>query len=677
MSNPVQVNPRVNINLASLANWSAGQKGTLPQNALLAGSHSENQPLYIVRANYAKGVHIGKIGRNWQSALIPYGGREIAVSEYEVFTGKGLWVNVSNGTLPANAIEGGREADGKKLYIARSRMPNGLHIGKTRADWNFAAIPYGGKEVLMPQYEVLISGFLPDQTGTANKDGVTTIVSRNASTASENRGAVSEETNNETGRICTSQQVELTVSNLERIVAKGISDQIYPGAFFQLNSVADGSFQNYNVARAPMEIAVDLVSRTSGSLRSTIGRTNPATINYGTVNDAIIQLLQNNANVRTAAELFSSIEIIKSEEQLRVGAQLDFSGWGAEVSASFGYNKQAKKEFVLLKLTQVYFTALVNTTDPKTLLADPNLIIEGDPVYVSRVKYGRIGYLRVESNEYAETIEAALRFKYTGTANAEGRVSFERLMRSSGLKIDALFLGGGAEQATEVVKSVDVNEKIDKFLEYMRAGAIFDSSVAIKPISYSLKFLKDNRIAHTSMITSFAEQNCRIAKFLKVELSGVSVDNHPEGVWGYVDLEVWELDAEGNLVKQVFPKREGNVTRIWQCTPSNRVSSKPYPMQNGQEDEIGNIRTVWDFWVDRRKLSTNQILLVVKCRLEAEHRDEFAIESGWHGMSEEKQRKIPLQDALNSGKFLRIGPYDSNTNRWHAYCAQFKLSEGN
>ena len=48
--------------------WIAGKNGSLPPNPHMAGREANNAPLYIARANYANGIHIGKIGRDWQSA---------------------------------------------------------------------------------------------------------------------------------------------------------------------------------------------------------------------------------------------------------------------------------------------------------------------------------------------------------------------------------------------------------------------------------------------------------------------------------------------------------------------------------------------------------------------------------------------------------------------------------
>ncbi|MDR2601270.1 MAG: DUF3421 domain-containing protein [Spirochaetaceae bacterium] len=66
------------------------------------------------------------------------------------------WVKASNGNIPDGAIPVGKEADGKPLYIARANYKNGVHIGKVRKEFGAANIPYGGSEVKVTDYEVLV-----------------------------------------------------------------------------------------------------------------------------------------------------------------------------------------------------------------------------------------------------------------------------------------------------------------------------------------------------------------------------------------------------------------------------------------------------------------------------------------------------------------------------------------
>jgi len=67
------------------------------------------------------------------------------------------WVTVTSGSeIPANAVQGGQEADGTVLYVAVAFYNNQWHAGKTRKDWSFANIAYGDNEINCSTYKVLV-----------------------------------------------------------------------------------------------------------------------------------------------------------------------------------------------------------------------------------------------------------------------------------------------------------------------------------------------------------------------------------------------------------------------------------------------------------------------------------------------------------------------------------------
>ncbi|KAJ1812869.1 hypothetical protein LPJ56_005357, partial [Coemansia sp. RSA 2599] len=67
------------------------------------------------------------------------------------------WVNASNGQIPPQAVQGGVEADGTPLFVARAMYKGGLHPGKAgpHIQDGGCAIGWGHKEVNVPEYQVL------------------------------------------------------------------------------------------------------------------------------------------------------------------------------------------------------------------------------------------------------------------------------------------------------------------------------------------------------------------------------------------------------------------------------------------------------------------------------------------------------------------------------------------
>ena len=146
-----------NLSFAQWSSWKPASNGSLPLNAFVGGN--DGRPLYIARANYEGGLHIGKYHAGDNFALIPWGGRENYVSSnIEVFVDRGVWVNVTNNLIPSNVFwEGFEGGDRTNLCIARANINGQWHPGKAGTHVNYgngnggtyisrAWIPYGGEE---------------------------------------------------------------------------------------------------------------------------------------------------------------------------------------------------------------------------------------------------------------------------------------------------------------------------------------------------------------------------------------------------------------------------------------------------------------------------------------------------------------------------------------------------
>jgi Protein of unknown function (DUF3421) len=65
------------------------------------------------------------------------------------------WTAAANGTIPPGAVAHGREADGREQFVCRAAYEGGTHLGKIASGFGGCNIGYGGREVTLPQYEVL------------------------------------------------------------------------------------------------------------------------------------------------------------------------------------------------------------------------------------------------------------------------------------------------------------------------------------------------------------------------------------------------------------------------------------------------------------------------------------------------------------------------------------------
>ena len=69
------------------------------------------------------------------------------------------WVEAMNGEIPEGALESGWETEGP-LYVCRAGYGGGVHPGKVRADFGGCHIPWGGQEIVIPIYDVLVAAIL-------------------------------------------------------------------------------------------------------------------------------------------------------------------------------------------------------------------------------------------------------------------------------------------------------------------------------------------------------------------------------------------------------------------------------------------------------------------------------------------------------------------------------------
>jgi hypothetical protein len=144
-----------------MATWVYASGGHIPDGAIQHGHEADGKPLYVARAHYSGGLHPGKVRGEFGAANIPYGGAEVKVYEYEVLVGPGVWSGAENGVLPVNAIKCGHEKNGESLFVARGWLNDGLHPGKFRPAFGGANIPWGGREVKVNPYDVLVLGSAP------------------------------------------------------------------------------------------------------------------------------------------------------------------------------------------------------------------------------------------------------------------------------------------------------------------------------------------------------------------------------------------------------------------------------------------------------------------------------------------------------------------------------------
>jgi hypothetical protein len=135
----------------------------IPNSAIEAGKDKDGHPIYIARAYYEDSIQIGKASPVFkEGAAIGYAGRVVELNKFEVLIGDPRavqWVRYRSllniQQLGATPVEGGREANGAKQYIARVSYNGGVHTAKCAEHLPGAHLAFSGTEVIVNDYEVL------------------------------------------------------------------------------------------------------------------------------------------------------------------------------------------------------------------------------------------------------------------------------------------------------------------------------------------------------------------------------------------------------------------------------------------------------------------------------------------------------------------------------------------
>lgn len=478
------------------------------------------------------------------------------------------------------------------------------------------------------------------------------------------------------GRYCTETLVSEEKGDFLKIVLGNQNDKIYPGAVYYDNAFLSGTYNApTNLQLTPYDITTDLYSAAFSG--SSIVNVQPT---LGGVNDGIGELMRKGGNVRNPALVDVDVKVMNSSEQLAFEIGAGFTGYGADLNAHLSYMKSTNKNVFIAKLTQVYFSVMLNRADGRLLAANsasfPNL------VYVNKVNYGRMGYILISSDSSREAIQSALDFTYSSgsvSVNANARLNYQKTLGS--MQIRGFFFGGDAANSIPLTSP----SQLQSFDDYVQNGLRLDPNVAPVAISYELKYLNDNATCATRSTTTYTERQCTPAKGIKIQLHNVAIEDVHSGdcsyAWGTVAVDVFETDNQKRPVKRI-----GSFT-LWkhQSNAPNRTVIN-YADIRANKDIRREIRDLPNatktLTINPLLANENRIMLRFYLNINTNHKDNDIAMLGFHGMNRTETIDKMLSEVFigsdqaaskKYGTFM-TGRFCSNTDRVHCFYALFTIT---
>lgn len=354
---------------------------------------------------------------------------------------------------------------------------------------------------------------------------------------------------------CSAQNwTESRIQQLADVIALGDSDAIYPGALVQGASFAAGGFTPITIPRAAGRLTLSGLTLAGPGLCPGLSTPYTAcvdTVERAEVTDAIARILQNSEVQGTVADAALNIEQVYSAEHfaLKFGIDVSATGLPANIGGNLHVDQQSSENLVVLQFNQVFYSVAFEAPrrpfsvfqdgesfdDPENQIGEDN-----PPLYVSNVKYGRQVYLFLRSSYGAALVEAALKGAISAeaaTVKIDGNLTYQDVM--SRTRVSYVVRGGDAGLALAPIDAASAenpNALYDAIRSLLanRQAATFSAGNPGIPISYTLRYLVDNKVASTSYEITYDRRDCRTypAQDYKYTLR---IANPKASAWVYLD----------------------------------------------------------------------------------------------------------------------------------------------
>ncbi|GAA3606069.1 thiol-activated cytolysin family protein [Flavivirga amylovorans] len=319
-----------------------------------------------------------------------------------------------------------------------------------------------------------------------------------------------------TSTVCTSTDYNLKTnfSNIPILDPnKGI---IWPGALVYGDaSLKRGMPTNINIDRAPMTLRIDLPGiGEAGNVSVEL----PKNSNTNSAIDDALEWWNANAyreGYVNPSNSTSEATTMYSKQQMSLELGLNAEWATGNISSEFDYKTSKEKRVAMMVYKQVFYTiSMDQPLKPSDVFGESVSTEEVQDIfnantpaaYIHNVSYGRIIMFRMETTAEATDLELKTAFEYaTGKNKVDGdlEVKAKSILEQSSIKTFAI--GGNAASTAELVSAKEFAD-----LEPVIKGenAIYSRNNPGVPISYTVRYLKDNTLAKMGFSTDYTAVTC-------------------------------------------------------------------------------------------------------------------------------------------------------------------------
>jgi thiol-activated cytolysin len=324
-----------------------------------------------------------------------------------------------------------------------------------------------------------------------------------------------DETNDDGQALVICRQVRHRLGgNLEGITildpAQGV---VWPGALVKVDDdLVRGTPTPIRCRRAPVSLSVDLPGIGGHGVFEV---RDPS---HGSVQAALDEALDywNDHQYREGYVSKSRSQyartFVHSAQQVAAFVGVSYRSLKGRLAAEFQATSSSEKTVGLVLFKQVFYTVSFDPPSHAAAVFHPAVTLqeaqdafsaEAPPAYVSSVDFGRILMLRIETSARTDRreLEAAMEALRSFRVKAGG--SYERALKES--RMTLITIGGNAEVNTRAVDAGRIEDLNDII---QGKNALYSRKNPGQPIAYTIRFLKDGRLARIGYSTDYTEVSC-------------------------------------------------------------------------------------------------------------------------------------------------------------------------
>jgi thiol-activated cytolysin len=186
-----------------------------------------------------------------------------------------------------------------------------------------------------------------------------------------------------------------------------------------------------------------------------------------------------------------------------------------DVAGQFNYTSNTEKSVAMMAFKQGFYAVTMDVPEQPADVFGPGIgvtdveskIHSGAPAaYVHSVVYGRIIMFRMETSMSVTSADLKLALEYsTGVTSVSGtnETRIKNILANTSTTV--VTIGGNAEVAAQAVSAKNFG---DLQVVIQGENAVYSKGNPGVPISYTIRYLKDNRLAKMGYTTDYSVTNC-------------------------------------------------------------------------------------------------------------------------------------------------------------------------